>query len=823
MKPFAPILFALSMLVSSHVVARGLKFAGNECPIAERTSYDVLGGERVAFSGRFEIGFRLSLSSDAQVGYILRIKERQNSDIYNLFYDGQGSNHVFRLNREGCNCIIRLDIPRAELPDGQWFAANLRFDPAADSIRLTVAGRSKATVATELPVLRYPMINFGMSDHIIDVPSFAISDLVVSSDNLRYVFPLQEAEGNTVHDDRGRALGAVSNPEWLINRAYRWRFLASFRSESVAGANYDHEAKAFYYFNSDSITRYDVPSGRATKRRTTNACPVPLKLGTNFIDPAAGRLNVYEVYPELRDRQASVASLDPNTLTWRTESLAALPMQLHHHGCCFDSAARRYIIFGGFGNMRYNGAMYALDMERIADGWQTVELTGDAICPRYFQSVGYRKQTGHIYIFGGMGNESGEQAVGRRYLYDLYRVDPATGDVARLWDIEWPEGNVAPVREMVIPDDESFYTLCYPEHFSDSFLRLYRFSLADGSYAILGDSIPIRSDKITTNANLYYDRQLNSLFAVVQEFDDDDVASSLKIYSLDFPPISAEELTLHAGKRGFLRTLAVIVSICTIATGALLFGRRRRAARAASGSAAGSEAGAPRPNSILLFGGFSARDKHGKDISHLFSNRLRQAFCLVLHYSDREGLASQRMGEMLWPDKRKEEVKNSIGVTVNHLRKALGEFDGIELINDRGRFRIMQRGPFYCDHTRVMQIVASSEKQKENRTELLDILRRGKFLQSADHRLFDQFKEETERRLEPILLRQMKECFAEREYRAAIDFAEAMFWIDPLNDVALNILTRSLRKLEMHKEANIRQQAFAAEYLKTMGQNLPTE
>ncbi len=74
---------------------------------------------------------------------------------------------------------------------------------------------------------------------------------------------------------------------------------------------------------------------------------------------------------------------------------------------------------------------------------------------------------------------------------------------------------------MVINDKSFFYTLCYPEHFTESFLKLYRFSLQDGDYTILGDSIPIYSDKINTNANLYYDEDLNTLYAVVHEFEDD--------------------------------------------------------------------------------------------------------------------------------------------------------------------------------------------------------------------------------------------------------------------------------------------------------------
>ncbi len=49
----------------------------------------------------------------------------------------------------------------------------------------------------------------------------------------------------------------------------------------------------------------------------------------------------------------------------------------------------------------------------------------------------YLKKTNAVYVFGGMGNESGEQTVGRKYYYDLYKIDLGTKQVSKLWEIEW--------------------------------------------------------------------------------------------------------------------------------------------------------------------------------------------------------------------------------------------------------------------------------------------------------------------------------------------------------------------------------------------------
>ena len=74
-----------------------------------------------------------------------------------------------------------------------------------------------------------------------------------------------------------------------------------------------------------------------------------------------------------------------------------------------------------------------------------------------------------------MGNESGDQVIGRRYFHDLYKVDLQEMHVQKLWDISEGQPNVVPVQDMLIQNDSCFYVLRYPESVSNSFCVLYRF------------------------------------------------------------------------------------------------------------------------------------------------------------------------------------------------------------------------------------------------------------------------------------------------------------------------------------------------------------
>lgn len=816
------IFLILGYLISPETFSQGLKFSGGEVPIDKRTSYNVFSNKAVEFSQYFNIECNLSLYPDTQIGYIIRIKNENSNKIYNLFYDGQGQNHIFRFNEEGKSSLITAEIDMDELLNVHWFKMKIFFDLKNDSIKLTIHNHTFGIGNANLPDKYYPVIVFGKSDHIIDVPSFAIKDLAAGNQEM-YSFPLKENEGNIVHDSNGKALGEVSNPRWLINDSYHWSFLASFKSKTIAGANYNREKKEIYYFNRDSIYIYNVRSRKTSMRAFSNKCPVRLALGTNFINTDNNRLYAYEVYNERVPEEVTMASVDLTNLeNWETESTDELLSQLHHHDSYLDPSTSRYTIFGGFGNMHYSKNFYSFDLN--SRKWEILEdFKGDTIFPRYFSSLGYLEKTNSIYIFGGMGNESGEQVVGRKYFYDLHEINLTTNRVIKRWEIPWTEDNVVPVRGMVILNDSCFYTLCYPEHFSDSYLRLYQFSLKDGSYKILGNSIPIHSDRITTNANLYYDKQLNCLYAIVQEFDDD-IVSDLKVYSLAFPPITAEDLVSYNHYTEKSAILIIVISCVVIITITILFFKRKsyKKVHNIKHQPNNKKAGQTilRPNSIYLFGDFTVRDRSGKDITYMFSVRLKQMFCLILQYSMEGGITSQRLSDILWPDRPKDKVKNSRNVTINHLRKALGELDGIEFIHDKGSFKIVLEQECYCDFVKCFDII-SANKIDENREELIAILTRGKFLKSSDEAVFDPFKVEMEQKLEPALLREVEKSFIAETYQVTIDLTDILFSIDPLNDEALVYQTKALQKLKMNDEARIRYQAFITEYKKAMGSDYP--
>lgn len=832
---FSHIIAMISVFIlSSNLYGQGLGFKGNDYPIDERTFYTVFGDTPILFSDKFNINFDMSLTRPSRLGYIVRIKSEDDHKIYNLSYYNDGVFSVFKLNEEGKSSFITAKFKTKELVESRWFQVSIEFDLKEDSLCLTIKQQKFFAHNLKLPETWAPDIYFGKSDYIIDVPIFSIKQLIISDDKQQYNFPLEESEGEEVHTSEGKVFGRVTNPIWLINESYYWTRKYKSASSSVAGYNFDEVTNNIYIFNKDTLITFNLYSGDVRYDAFANECPIDLFLGTNFLNGKANKLYVYEAQVD-EVGKPTVASLDLHTKEWSVVSYETLPMQLHHHSSAYDRANERHFIFGGFGDIYYSKELYLYNYDKKRQ--DALALKGEQIEPRYFSSMGYRKDNNSLYIYGGMGNESGEQIVGRQYFYDLHKVDLNNNTISKQWEIPWNKENIVPVREMVIQNDSCFYTLCYPEHYSNTYLKLYRFAFKDGAYQVLGDSIPICSEKIKTKANLYYSDKLNKLFAVVQEFDESDISSSIGIYSLAFPPINSESLSAYKPRdkneklTGQILMASLVLLVIVILFSSIFFRRHPYKKQSEIDKKAvippvnikrstSLEQSAVKANSVYLFGEFMVRDKQNKDITYMLSTKLKQVFLSILQYSPQGGISSQRLSELFWPGKSEDKVKNSRGVTINHIRGILKEINGVELVHDKGLFKIEYTDEFYCDYLACVRLLTENNTGG-NQTELLEIVTRGKFLRSIVIPEFDSFKGELEQKLEPVLLAEIENSFKKDAYKIVIALCECLFYIDPINDEALYYIIQSLTKMNLVNEAKMQHLQFCVEYMNTMNKEYP--
>lgn len=812
--------------ITSLAYSQGLLFHNDGKLIEDRTSLRLFAdGDGPRFTKSFRLSFDLSIRGFHELGYFFLLKGAESKENFSFTYNYlEGDKSGFMFNVDGKKNYYTLALDNKYLAH-KWIPVSFEFDLQQDSLIICIDRHRTVIGGLNLQKAFSPQLYFGWYDYILNVPYFGIKNVEISGDNYSCFFPLDESSGENVHNSNGEVYGKAINPIWLINLSYHWQLLFETYSQSSSGFTYDENGQKLIAFNQDSVLIYNLWTREMQKHSYANLLPVQFQLATNFFNPTDGKLYVYEVYGQ-PEGSPTVAKLDMDSYSWTPVGKASLPTQLHHHNGFWSRVDNKYILFGGFGSKSYTNTFHSYDI--TSDEWGTIPLSGDFITPRCFSGMAVSDDQRRMYIHGGMGNDQGDQTLGHIYLSDLHLVNLDEKKTRKLWQKDTSIRQVS-VRDMILTDDEQYiYTLCYPEYLSDTYLQLHRLNVATGEAIILGDSIPMRSNEINSNANLYYNRIAQEYYCVTLDFDKYGNVIT-KVYSLQDTPVSLTDMQQYSNmaykKRRsilfFYLLPTLVFAVCLI----IFFSKRKRKPvteipveieKAPLPHPATDQFSLPvRPNSIYLFGTFTVIDRKGQNIAHLFSTRLRQFLVYILLHGS-NGVLSISLNEVFWPDKPDAKVKNLKGVTINQIRKNLSELDGIELINERGYYRLVNTGCF-CDYTHFLQLKGNPGVTKE----LSLLLMRGRFLESFDLSAFDLFKSQVEEFFFSFLTIEIERLYEEHRYETVIRFCHILLGADPLNQEALVYCIHAMNKIGASQEAIMVYSEFARQYKQSENEVFP--
>ncbi|MBG7631588.1 MAG: hypothetical protein IZT56_14315, partial [Bacteroidetes bacterium] len=538
----------LIMFLPSLAGAQGLLFNANDNLIADRTSYNVFAHYQPKFEGDFSMSFEVSIIDTQSFGHIMNLKDKKSSISYSLVYVSLDENFgEIKLNLDGVKNLCSVLIKKELLGSRKWVSLSLSFNTINNRIDLVANNQLFSVNQHNFGDIVIPEIYFGKHENVIDVPSMALRNLSITNGSRNYVFKFNESSGMEVYDSKGEKYGFVNNPNWLISESYNWKKIYKASFSQVSSLTFDETNQRFIIQNADTLLFYDLKDGSTTSNTYKNKLPISMRLGTSFLDISKNKLYVYEVN-DIPIEKASVASLNlKEELIWKTISFNQLPQQRHHHNSFFDSDKNQFIIFGGFGNQKLTNEFNLFDVS--SGKWDSLSFTGDTISPRYFSGLS-KIGDSEALLFGGIGNETGDQSLGTQHLFDCYKINFDTKVIKKLWTRNNEDLKLVSTRNMVLSNDsKSFYTLAYPEYISESCLRLYKYSVKDGSQEVFGDSIPLISERIRTNANLYLNRETDQFLCAIQEFELDG-SNRIKIYSINNPPVSTDEINFNYSKKG---------------------------------------------------------------------------------------------------------------------------------------------------------------------------------------------------------------------------------------------------------------------------------
>ena len=831
-----------SFFITLPLVARGLQILGNSYKLEERTSYTVFKRNLIpSFKDEVGIYFDLQIKEFNTFGYIFRLVDLESQNALSLVFTYKSDREsLLQINLDGKTSYASIPL-RNDSIRYRWLPVSLKLNSKDKSIKFTVAGmQSEVQDVTDFKSVICPDIHFGRDGFIVDVPTFALRNLRIENKQQHYFFPLSENKGEEVHENSGEVYGHVINPKWLINDSFFWKPVFEKYIMGACGANFDEENKKIYCFSQDSLFSFDLHRMVMNGVPYENAIPLRMRLGTNFYLDQENKLYVYEING-IPLGNPTMASLDLDKGEWNPVDSLSLPVQLHHHNYFFNHQSNRLLLFGGFGNQKYHNALISYDFK--GHSIDTLKLTGDMIAPRFGAGMAHVGDS-LLYIYGGVGNISGEQTLGRVYFNDLYRINLSNYRVTKCWSNPLDEKEVIGNQMIYLEKENSLYALRYKEYNRNSSVQLYKISIDKGDIMPVGDSIPFLSVAIETSLSLYQSHMPERLYCVIQEhYNSSPDTVKISAYELDFPPLSNEELLSFYPDSCVNNNIEIImclaiVTICLI--GAILYFLKRKKltlkqdkemdleeniietekslVSVPMGISVNPSIKLSTKNALFLFGDFTVYNREGRDITYLFSNKLKHLFIYMLLSSvNGYGVQSSSLNTLFWPDKDESKVKNLKGVTINHLRKILAEIDGISLDYHKGFFRLSFESVCYCDYVVVNDLISQQRVEEE----LFTLLQRGKFLRGVEDELFDRAKNKVEDFILSYLISLLNSEEKLQDKGDVIIVCQLIFEIDSLNEQALQCIIEVCREQKMKAEAQKYYAYFVREYRRMQGKEYP--
>jgi DNA-binding SARP family transcriptional activator len=821
------ILFFILTLGFLDCKAQGLLFNSNDSLLTKRTSLQLFRSEVPLFQDRLLINFDLSLWDNAHLGYVFNLADRDNSySLSYLYMDGAGYLN-FNIDRQSNKITIPLQA--SMLRKGKWIKVKIDLDLKKDKVSIYINGiaytADKFGFKGQIP----GNLVFGKNQYYTEVPNMAIKNLTVGDGNKNYSFLLDEWKGTQVHDQEGEVTGVVENPVWLINESYFWKPVYQQSFKDVAGLNFNTNDQNLFIFKRDSLITFDSELKRATVTAYKNKLPVSMVLGKSIFNAKENKCYIYELF-DIPKGAASVAALnmDRNNLQWEVLGKTILPKQRHHHNIFYNLQQDTFYMFGGYGGYKYYNTF--LRYNATKDNWENVTFKGDVITPRFFAATGNADRPDELFLFGGYGNESGNQIVGGKQFYDLYRINLKDHVVKKCWAIH-PQGKevFVPANNLILSGDKKyFYALCYPHEIAKTEIKLYKFSIKDGSYEVVSAPIPVTSERIESDINLFFNHKTNEFYCTVQEFTDR-INSTIKIFSLLATPVSnasyLRSLNPQKKSRSPWIYIGIPVIVLLLAAGVILLIYKRRPngiLHEPENDAVlltGKNKLEKKKNTIYLLGEFLAFDKNGKDITYLFSPKIKQLFILILlHSRGGHGVTSKKISSTLWPEKDLAKTKNIKGVTFNHLRSIISDIKGIKLSFENDNYLFKINDDFFCDYFVITDLIKENQANNDKTIlEHFDMVSRGKFLEDMPDQWLDDLKNDYEEQLINVLQPGLKQHYEAGDLKLVLDLTKLILNIAPFNDKALKYQLKALSKLKGIDYARRAYEQFTVEYKKSFG------
>ena len=795
----------------------GLDFSYKNRKFESRTSLNLATFSDLAFKDKLLISFELSINKADEYGTILNISGDPN--LVRLLYSPQKDSSCFKIivnNKPAKSKIVREN---GFFNRGNWITLNLIVDLLNKKCSLSLGNEKVETEITKIPI-GDPEIIFGAfterNEPFLDIASFRIRNVKIYRANgeLKHLWKLDEAEGETAKDLVSNLDASVSQPDWMINSHYKFRNIARigpFRGadlEIMPAFTYDRNGNRLIIVGNSFAYYFDLSKRVAIKEYYKT--PLYQVAYSAVFDEKKGKL--FAMYCG----GGMVAEYDQNKKNW-----IGLDSSLHHKGQYYGSSifinplTNDLCMLGGYGYYLTKNDLQKYDFS--LKKWIKLKTKGDHILPFTAAMMGKKNEKGDFYLYGGQGNESGKQEEGHRRLTNLYLLRMKDTSFIKIGDIGNKSGAILSPPALLSDSLNNQLLFMGSSEFNENEIsfRIFNYDFTGKKFNAMSESF---ESFYHFRPPLYYDSE-NNEFVTLQAKKEGKDSLYIYIKSLSSPLLTENQYSNLLKPKFSWKFLAkndfILIVLLMISVVPIYYYIRKKNRKPLNTEAFSSDHNIAEPtsNSIYLFGNFRVIDKNSKDIAKEFSPKIKQLFIILLMKSyngSSSGISTDALTTYLWPEASNESAKNNRNVSLNKLRSILSKLDTVEIKVDHNIFELSISENIYCDYVFYQSIMNRNGDLINRVAKVKEILSRGELLNGEGYDWVDGQKahiiEDSISKLKKILLS------GSTDPESRIDIADSLLLLDSVNEFGLSEKIKALVEIGHHSQAKITFDLYAKEY-----------
>lgn len=732
--------------------ASGIKFNSQNVERGKKTSLFLNENNPIVLDGSFSISFDISFWDYKEFGPILRIDDSEGNEVrlvYSPFKDRDTS--LIELIEPFNKNSISFKIPKKNLIQNNWFNLKLTFDKGSKKIKIYYNNFWVSSIDYKSINKNYYKFAFGINERMnsndFDVPAISVRNIIISEDNeAKYFWELNPFKEDPLTDNINNLKITTVNPVWIYKEHQKWGNVTNLKISNTTisplGVAFDSINHRLFIDGKNNLLIYDLVTGKDSiiKYKT----PSPAYWNDLFYDD--GKQLLYSYFTGL----GKVSIYDIKKNEWIVSDGST-----NTNGHYFGSSKFSYpndddlFLLGGYGWYKAKNDLFKYDF--VKKEWQEVKLKKNEMTPRAWFAFGKGFSDGEYLIYGGFGNDSGNQELGFKSNYDMYLLNMKDSTITKL---KLPEHkfNYAMLFDDAYLDKEDslFYFLSQNEDGKGINISLNKLDLKTGKVISVGNKFWKRSANKWMYSYLHYNKVTNEFISVI--FD----STKVELFSINYPPISESQKTYLANlsvDKNY-SSILLIGAAGLISLAAVLIYYKRRKFKLSKNRKPNSLAVSETytvithsQNSIKLFGGFRVYDKDGNEIAQTLSPKLKEIFLLILirslnnHHS---GITSEELSSIIWPDASPESVKSNRGVAINKLRKILSTVDDVDLEFSDKFWTVKINNGSSCDYAEYLKFYSNNKNENDNVNDrvitLISIVSGGEFLKGISYEWLDSIK-----------------------------------------------------------------------------------